>query len=200
MDKSAADKLLKLVADTYKTKLDDAHSFLDSKSREYWTKRTETLRGILASIVMGSNVLTDERRRELEQIIITYKTIEFNDSSESGIFSREHFERHLKLFNQVLWKSDHLNFNKLALDYKCKFSEGIDKRYKSIGESHKDSANAWIENLLNVILQNLVQYSPKLSLVAEEINNYTDEIEELKQRELKLAEYTEKLCAMMDWK
>lgn len=200
VDKSAADKLLKLVSDTYKTKLDDAHSFLDSKSREYWTENTEALRSILASIVAGSDILTDERRRELEQIIITYEPIEFNDSSERDIFSKENFAWHFKLGELVLWQSDHLNFDKLARVYNRTFREGIDSRYKSIDQSHRDSAYTWIANLLNVIFENLVQYSPELSKKAKQIKILTDDIEELKQRELKLAGYTQQLCAMMDWK
>ena len=77
MDKQAADSLLKYVTNMYEKKLAEVYEELDIKSREYWTEKTEQLRNALAQIVSGSEVLTDERRQELERIIITYDKIVF---------------------------------------------------------------------------------------------------------------------------
>lgn len=77
IDKAAADQLLEIVTNDYIKRLESVHDLLDEKSQEYWTENTERLRKILAKVVTGSEVLTDERREELERIIITYQKLAF---------------------------------------------------------------------------------------------------------------------------
>ena len=107
---------------------------------------------------------------------------------------------HVKVFNQVLWQSDHLNVDKLARTYSMNFANGVENRYKSIEESHRESAHTWIQSLLNEIYSNIVKYSPELSKHAKRIQMMTEQIQAWEQRRIKLGEYTEKLCSMMDWK
>ena len=200
IDKAAADQLLEIVTSDYIKRLETVHNLLDEKSQEYWTENTESLRKILAKIVTGSEVLTDERREELERIIITYQKLSFPETSAEEIFNKENFEYHVKIFNQVLWQSDHLNVDKLAKTYNMNFANGIENRYRSIEESHRESAHTWIQSLLNEIYCNIVKYSPELSKHAKRIQIMTEQIQAWEQRKVKLGEYTEKLCAMMDWK
>ena len=53
---------------------------IDTKSKTFWSNKTEELRTILADTVAGSDVLTDERRSELETIIIEYQRLNFKES------------------------------------------------------------------------------------------------------------------------
>lgn len=200
VDKQAADSLLKHVSDKYDHRLSEIYDLLDIKSREYWTNNTESLRDILAGIVAGSDVLTEERRKELERIIITYQKISFKDSSAETIFDKVKFERRIKIGNMVLWESDHLNVEKIAKTYNSNILEGANTRYKSIEESHFESASSWIQNLLDEITENIVDYSPELSKQAKQIRFMTEQIEELEKRQLRLKQYTLELQSMMDWK
>ena len=200
IDKAVADKLLKMVSDDYIARLEHAYTLLDEKSKGYWTGKTEELRKVLAKIVTGSDVLTDERREELERIIITYQKLSFPETPAEEIFNRENFEYRIKLFDQVLWQSDHLNVDKLAKTYSTNFEYGVENRYKSIEESHRQSAHTWIQSLLNEIYDNIVKYSPELSKHARQIQIKTEQIQAWEQRKLKLGEYSKMLCSMMDWK
>ena len=200
VDKAAADQLLEIVTNDYIKRLESVHDLLDEKSQKYWTENTESLRKILAKVVTGSEVLTDERREELERIIITYQKLSFPETPAEEIFNKENFEYHVKVFNQVLWQSDHLNVDKLARTYSMNFANGVENRYKSIEESHRESAHTWIQSLLNEIYSNIVKYSPELSKHAKRIQMMTEQIQAWEQRRIKLGEYTEKLCSMMDWK
>lgn len=199
VDKSASDSLLKYVTEMYERKLADTYSLLDMKSRDYWTANTEKLRESLAKIVSGSEVLTEARRKELERIIITYKQLSFREESPDTIFDKVNFERYLKIGDQIIWKSDHLNIDKLAKTYNTNIMRGANARYESIEASHKESAFAWIQNLLDEIHENIVDYSPELSKQAKQIRIMTEHIEELESRQEKLRQYTEKLRKMMDW-
>ena len=200
VDKAVADKLLEIVSADYSARLENTYTLLDEQSKKYWTEKTETLRGLLAKVVTGSDVLTDEKREELEKIIITYQKLSFPETPAEEIFNKENFEYRFKIFDQVLWQSDHLNIDKLAKTYSMNFKNGVEKRYKSIEESHRESAHTWIQSLLDEINSNIVKYSPELSKQAKRIQIMTEQIQAWEQRRIKLGEYTQKLCSMMDWK
>lgn len=200
VDKAAADKLLEYVSTKYKTRLAEIFSLLDEKSKAYWTTKTEELREELAAIVAGSEVLTEARRKELERIIITYRQISFSDNEAATIFDRGNFERRIKIGDQIIWQSDHLNIDKLARTYNTNMSQGVNERYQSIETDHRESAYSWIQNLLDEIYGNIVEYSPELSKQAKRIRIMTAQIEELEDRQKRLGMYTEQLRAMMDWK
>ena len=200
VDKQAADSLLKYVTNMYEKKLAEVYEELDIKSREYWTEKTEQLRNALAQIVSGSEVLTDERRQELERIIITYDKIVFKEDAADTIFEKENFEKKIRVGEMTIWQSDHLNIDKLAKTYNSNIEQGAEKRYQSIEASHRDSAFKWIQALLDEIRENIVEYSPELSKQAKQIRIMTERIEELDNRRIKLNEYTQELYEMMDWK
>lgn len=200
IDKAATDKLLESVTADYIKRLESTYDHLDKKSQEYWTENTESLRRILIKTVTGSDVLTDERRSELERIIITYKKISFSETSVEEIFNKVNFEYHIKIFNHTLWQSDHLNVDKLAKTCNLNFTSSVEKRYEIIEESHRESAHIWIRSLLDEINSNIVKYSPELSKQARQIKIMSEQIRIWEQRRVELREYTEKLCSMMDWK
>lgn len=199
VDKQAADSLLKYVSEKYDQRLNEIYTTLDAKSREYWTNNTEALREILAKIVAGSEVLTDDRRKELERIIITYRQISFSEDSAERIFDKINFERRIKIGQVVLWESDHLDIDKLVFTYNINIERGANARYKSIEESHRDSAFSWIQSLLDEIYENIVEYSPELSKQAKRIRIMTENIVDLVKRKVRLNQYTDELKQMMDW-
>lgn len=200
VDLAAAEELLKYVAQEYERKLTEIHALLDEKSREYWTHNTELIRELLARIVSGSEVLTNDRRQELERIIITYQQITFDSSATNEIFDKVHFERKVKIGDFVIWQSDHLNIEKLARTYNTNLKQTVNERYASIENSHRESAHNWIQSLLDEIYTNIVEYSPELSKQAKQIQSMTKQIEGLIERKNRLKEYTKQLCTMMDWK
>lgn len=200
IDKEAADRLLEYVSYTFKTRLAEKCELLEQKSQEYWTSKTENLRRQLAIIVTGADELTEERRNELENIIITYQKISFKENDADNIFDKGNFERSIKLGEQILWQSDHLNIEKLSRTYNINIIQGVQTRYKSVEESHKDSADIWIQNLTDEIYANIVEFNPDLSKQAKNIRYITTNIKEIEERKEKLDMYTRQLRAMMDWK
>ena len=200
VDLAAADDLLRYVANVYEEKLAEFHVLIDRKSREYWTENTEKIRTLLARVVSGSEVLTEERRKELEHIIITYEQISFRENTGEEIFKKANFERRLRLGIVNIKLSDDLDTPKLARTYNDNMRENITRRYKSIDESHKESAHNWIRDLLDEINTNIVKYSPELSKQAKQIQELSKEIEDLRDRQIELERYTEELGDMMDWR
>lgn len=199
VDSQAADSLLEYVSNEYEKKLKETYQLLDEASKEYWRTKTENLRNKLIEIVAGSEVLTEERRDELEHIIVNYKKIIFNDNAAETIFEKQNFEKKIKIGDFEWNISDHLNIEKLTKTYNSNIEVGAMNRYNSIEESHKNSVYQWIEELLDVIRENIVEYSPELSRQAKQIRVMTEQIEELEEKKHKLSMYTQKLHDLMDW-
>ena len=57
-----------------------------------------------------------------------------------------------------------------------------------------------MNNLLDTVIENIVEFSPQLYNQAEIIREETERIAELESRKLKLREYSEQTRRMMDWK
>lgn len=198
--KKASDQLMTYARNTFKDTLLKILESMDQGSQQYWTSSTEELRNLLAQIVIGSEVLTADRRNELKRIIIEYKKLTFDVSHAESIFRKEEFEWKLAIGDVVFWHSDHLNLDKLAKTYNDHLNEDVQTRYNEIETSHRESAYQWIESLLDEIRTNIVEYSPELSKQARKIQMLTKQIEELTGRQETLKEYTTQLGNMMDWK
>lgn len=200
VNKAAGARLLEYVGEVYTSKLDNMHRLLDTQSQAYWREKTEAIREILAEIVSGAETLTDERREELERIILTFQQIEFNENAGEEIFDKEKFEYRIRIGDRVVWESDRLNIDKIVKTYNTNMETNLSSLYSSFKESHTESAHTWIRNLLDEISQNIVAYSPELSKQAEKIRKKEKRIEDLKERRVKLEQFTDQLNAMMDWK
>ena len=100
----------------------------------------------------------------------------------------------------MVWESDRLNIDKIVKTYNTNMETNLSSLYSSFKESHTESAHTWIRNLLDEISQNIVAYSPELSKQAEKIRKKEKRIEDLKERRVKLEQFTDQLNAMMDWK
>ena len=170
------------------------------ESKEYWTSQTESLRKQLAQLITGADELTPVQKDELEQIIITYHKLEFENSEAQSIFQKENFERTIQILGKTIRFYDHLMLDKLAETYNSKMSEGVNTRYNAIKESHDGSAKQWIDSLLDEVRENIVNYSPELSKLADKIKRITADIEDHEKRQVKLMEYKAKLQQMMNWK
>ena len=68
------------VRDQFVEKMEATFVTLDLESKEYWTSQTENLRKQLAQLITGADELTPVQKDELEQIIITYHKLEFENS------------------------------------------------------------------------------------------------------------------------
>ena len=147
-----------------------------------------------------SGKMEDLPKDELEQIIITYHKLEFENNEAQSIFQKENFERSIQILGKTIRFSDHLMLDKLAETYNSKMSEGVNTRYNAIKESHDGSAKQWIDSLLDEVRENIVNYSPELSKLADKIKRITADIEDHEKRQIKLMEYKAKLQQMMNWK
>ena len=113
-DRAVADQMMTYVKEQFLEKMEAMFITLDQESKGYWTSQTESLRKQLAQLITGAEELTPIQKDELEQIIITYHQLEFEDNEAQSIFQKENFERSIQILGKTIRFSDHLMLDKLA--------------------------------------------------------------------------------------
>lgn len=195
-DKEASDELIKVITNDFDTRGDKATANIDAASREFWEKNTEKVKTELSLIVAETPTLDDDKKKELEEIIISYESVKFTDEH---VFEKGNFERKINLFGQEI-DLNRLNTHKLTDTYNKDFSKAIQKVYEEIKDSHGDSFETWRDQLVNKIRTNIVDYSPKLSEQARRIDAEAQKIDKLSDTMRLLANYSDQIQELISWK
>lgn len=199
VDQATAAELLNKVTKEFNNRFETAQSMLEEQSRHYWTEKTQAFKNVLIEIVAGTSVLSEDKRMELEKIIIAYGDILFAHHAEE-IFLEKNFKRGIKIGGLVLFESDKLDIGRLTERYNKEMNQNIEAVGKAIQDGHTESFSKWKENLVGTVTSKIVEYSPLLHSQAQIIFEETEKIMELENRQKQLANYAEVIRKMMDWK
>lgn len=199
IDKATAEKLLNDVTDEFNRKFVEAKTMLDDNSKQYWGTKSTQFKNQLVEIVTGSTVLNEEKRQELETIILTYGDIVFEHHADE-IFLKEDFRKGIRIGNWAIYESDKLNIDKLTKRYNDEMTQKVTEMCRTIQDSHTDSFAKWKENLVGTVTSKIVEYSPLLHSQAQIIREETEKILELEAKQKQLANYTQTIREMMEWK
>jgi predicted GTPase len=193
----AVDELFGDLREQYKKSNDEIHGILAEKSQSYWELKTQNVRDALVVLVSGSSALTDSRKKELENLILQYEAIKFEDESFDKL-EKDKFE--MKLFS--LFAIDPLNINryKLAKSYNSEIANAKEGNLRNIYVSHVEKFTGWVQNLTEILLNNIIEINPVLSAQAEIIKEETEKIQELELRQRKLEQYVNQIHKMMLWR
>ena len=181
------------VKDLFTDYVTQAQTLLEEQSRAYWENRTSCFKDAMAKIVTQSSALNEKERSELAGIIIQYQALAFENHAES-IFEKAAFV--YKFFGDT----NRINIDKLTKRFNSELRLMVQQIYNSFESSHANSFDEWMNNLLDTVIENIVEFSPQLYNQAEIIREETERIAELESRKLKLREYSEQIRRMMDWK
>ena len=192
VEAATSDELISFIKELFTSNVNDAQALLENRSREFWALRADNLKSELSNLVSDSTALTTEERGELTGIIIKYQELAFSSKAEL-IFDKEAFRR------RVFGDTNRLDTDKLTRRYNDEIKVQINEIYTSFESSHKISFNEWMSNLLTIIEENIVEFSPQLHNQSEIIREETARIAELESRMVKLNEYTAQVKRMMDW-
>ena len=195
-DREASDEIIKVVTEDFDVRGANSTAKVDAASRAYWETNTEKVKTELSMIVAESPTLDDDKKKELEEIIISYGSVKFTDEH---VFEKASFERKLKLFGHEI-DLNRLNTRKLTDTYNKDFSNAIQKVYEDIKDSHSDSFETWRNQLVNKIRTNIVDYSPKLSEQARKIDEETQRIDRLSDTIRLLGNYSSQIQDLISWK
>ena len=198
-DRETADELLEEVKDQLRRSSDVMEESVDAISKKYWNDTAEAARDALYKLATNSEVLSEEKRNEIADIIIKYPEIAFEPNPYIQ-FDKSELLKDFRIWNLVIVSSNKLNLGKLARVY----NEEVDKTFSNVCESIRDNHEAsfkiWLDQLLERIVDNITDYNPVLHNHSEIIREDTEKIAELTNKLHTLERCTEQVARMIDWR
>ena len=194
-----SEELLVAVRNKFSARIDHVQKILNSASVSYWTDKTEQMKVKLASLVTGSEDLTDAEKSEISDIILTYDHITFEEQTEK-LFTRSQFEkRYIMLFGIRLFENKKLDLNKLTKAYNKELKGQTSHIYNMLKESHENNFRRWTDDLLKKIRENVTDYNSDLHQLTELISEQERTLRELESRRKRLIEYSREIEEKMSW-
>lgn len=191
----AGDYLVKEIERDFDDRFNKAKQTIEETSKSYWEEATEAIRSEFSSLIAGAKELTEEKRKELSEIIIKYHNIIFVSHSDEK-FAKEHFEKKFTL----LGETGKLNLWKLRWTYNTSMQEDVNEVYAKICSDHENEFRKWLYNLFNILQKNIVDYSPELHELSIKIQEEREHISDLEFRYDQLQNYSNSIKNMMEWK
>ena len=191
VDNMTAEDLLSGIRFVFDTTLESARKALEDTSKEFWTERAVFMREELAQIVTDSSVLSEEKRKELSDIILEYQNVDF-DYNTAGVFDKDSFLRKYR-------DSKRLDIRKLTNTFNEQLMEQISEYYSFLEISHAASFVSWLNNLMANITSNVALYNPRLHEKVGEINEVTARVDYYKSILSKMCGYRDELSGLMSW-
>ncbi|HOO06468.1 MAG TPA: dynamin family protein [Ruminococcus sp.] len=199
IDSEIADQILSEVKEQFTENTVAAQAQLNEASKNYWLERSELMKKKLIDIVTGSDELSDEKRSEIEEIIMTYAPISFERHADD-IFSRADFEhKSINLFGFKLFENNRLNLGKLAKVFNSEHKKAVTEIAANISESHERSFKEWNADLLMEIKENITEFNPELQKLVRYIAEKESHILELEDRRSRLNNYINSITQLMSW-
>jgi GTPase SAR1 family protein len=194
---TVADELIDKKKNDFTSNLAKAQEAFEDSSKKYWIEKSEEARKTLRLLVTGTDSLSDEKKTELNGVIMNYSGIMFDEKADI-IFRRDLFIKSIRIGKHLLGQAD-ISIEKLKNIYNDAVKDNIDNICDGVKESHQRSFYEWFMHLQNLIKNNIVEYSPELHTTAVLIANTLEDIHEQENRQRQLDEYSAEIKKMMDW-
>lgn len=198
IDKATSDRMIEIVVAEFRENIIDAQNRIGSSARGYWQSAAQTYRNELIRLITGSEVLSEQQRTDLSNIILQYQPLEFDDEADK-VFIKVKFLRG-NVLGLRLGVSEKLDNNRLANSYNSKLRKNIGEITTLINTSCFNSYKAWQSNLLAVVEENITIYNPELREISEVIREESERILELQTNQQMIANSFETIENMMAWK
>ena len=152
----------------------------------------------MIEITTGSSALSSSQQEELSNIIMSYQPISFEDHA-NDVFIKTKFLRGSFLGLQIT-DDEKLNTRKLARRYNDTIAKAVLEMAMVINDSDYESFKRWKESLILLIEENITKYNPDLRAMSDEINDYTEQINELEDNQATIREEMYKIEELMSWR
>lgn len=189
VDREASDDLLAQVRSQFADARNHVSQSLDRKSQEFWNDCTAQLRAELSAIVMGSEKLTEEKRMEINEIILRHQAMDFSDNL-SQIFNRYKLQ---KFFG------DGLDIRRIVQIYNNELQRWLKQVQTDLSGEHADGFHRWTQELLDDITANIEEYNPHLRSQNQAISDLEQRIAELEGKWQQINDERRHITELMSW-
>lgn len=198
-EKQAADDLVNLVNQDFKNTAVASQRIIEESSRNYWTRCADEMRSLLRSIVTNDKQISEEKKNQLSDLIFNYEGINLVDLPDD-YFEKIDFEYLLKIGNFMLGKQDKLYVDRLRNRYNEEIKKNIDKIASMVSLKHRNSFTIWMNNLIQKLRTNIVEYSPELKKQSDSIKATEDTINDLAGKKAQLDRFNAEVNEKIGWK
>jgi hypothetical protein len=196
IDKATSDQLIRLVIVEFKKNIVDAQNRIGNSARGYWLNASNTYKDELARLITGSDVLSENQRGELSDIIWQYPELTFDDEADK-VFIKAKFLRGNVLGLRL---SEKLDNARLASCYNKRINNSLEEMTNIINRNCLSNFKLWQGNLLAIVEENITVYNPELREIAEVIREETGRILELQSNQQLISSSLETIENLMAWK
>ena len=197
-DIEMSENLLEEVKQEFDRRLSEINETIDEQSKAFWEEKSEQGREAIYQLATSSTVLSDEKRKEIADIIIQYPALKLRSNTDE-IFDKSKFDS-LRLLNIMFYQSTRLNLAKVARTFNSEIERALAETKDAVRESHEIGFTQWLEELLGKIRENITEYNPKLSRHVKLINEDKRRILELRKNLDTLQRCTASVSKMIDWR
>lgn len=167
---------------------------LESASEKYWSNASEDFRAKMIDAVTNSEGISEEKKKELEEIIASYEALEF-DKTADMVFKFDEFKRHIF----IVVETNSLNLGKLKTKYNTLMHDYLIEMLNILRTSHEGSFTKWEQSLFQELKKNIIKLNPELRKLQEQIDAQAQQISNLKNRKERLLGYQLEIEHLMGW-
>lgn len=164
---------------------------IEEKSQEFMLEQSRISREALSNIVTGSQEISEEKRNELNAIIMAFAEPELNIDFDS-MFVREKFLRFGSKYKY--------NISKLVDAFKDQMTDHIDTSIRNIRKIHSQNFDSWLNRLYSAIRNNIDILNPELQWQNQKISELEMDLAELGSVKTQLEGYLDKIDELIGWK
>lgn len=193
-------KLIDDVNTAYQDDIMNLKEKIFRSSVSFWELCSEQLKENLAKTVGNTDGLPIEKRKDIQQLIFDYESIVF-EKDQSQIFSKENFKLGIQIGDfTVFGNSNKLDLKKLSKKYKQLLKEDLEQMIADIMTHHVNNFKVWSNHLLQIIEQNIIEFSPNLQKTNSLIIDKNRQIEDYTLKLSQLKTYSLEIMNLLDWK
>ncbi len=197
-DRLAASDIIEAVQSRYDDELGGFASRAADASESYWKKRAEAIRDELYGIATNCAELSEDRRRELGELIVQYAPLTLG--AGNGIFERGDF-RFWPLFRMVHpLNVERLDLAKVSRTYRDEMATAAANIRQDVGNSHGARFVEWVDELMAVIRENITEYNPDLREKVESIRFEESSISQLESALSSLGTAVDRVRRLLAWR
>lgn len=193
-------QLLQEVKAGYQEHLDRVCEHIFMYSKNFWEENTQIFKKAYSRIINGSDVLSSDRREDIEKVIVEYQELRLEAQLEE-IFARKNLLEGLMIGDfQLFGDPLRLDLTKLVNKYNKSMEQETDRAIQEIRTSHQAGFETWMRELFQLIEQNIIDFSPDLQNTNAQLKEQMEIILDLESRQEKLDGYIQQIKEKMNWK
>ncbi|MCR5202603.1 MAG: dynamin family protein [Lachnospiraceae bacterium] len=196
--KDTAEDLVTYMDQLYKEASKEMQVVIFDSSVDYWIRKSNEVRDELGKIVRDTDALTDDERNKIAGIIINFDEITITQTEEV-IFLKSKFDYAIRIRKLRIDISDDIMINKLSKSFKEKLTENVENIEMQIVKNHEIIFGEWLEQLNGQLINNIVEFNPKLHDMSDEIRLESERINKYESLLIDLEHYKKSIEDKMKW-